>query len=136
MGLVTRSTRSCFVNWHATNNLGPKSHNSKGGEARSQRTKVTQGIGGGEGSSQDIIASCGPQGTAHCMMMRQNGRQMGVSLRRHVHEGLRLIVRWRPISVSARASWQSAGEAGQKSQGGDARLIAASELAMSQSVTD
>jgi hypothetical protein len=129
MGLLTRSTRSCCVHWHTTNNLGPQIHASKGGELHSQRTKVAQGLGGGEGSSQDSIASCGPQGTEHCMTMRQQGSQVAVSLRGHGHGGLGLVARWRPISLGDRARRQSAGEAGQGSHGSDAKLIAAAESA-------
>jgi hypothetical protein len=73
MGLLTQSTRSCCVDWNTTNSLGPKIHGIEGEEPRSQRTKVTQGLGGGEGSSHDSVTSCGPQGTVQCMMIPQKG---------------------------------------------------------------
>jgi hypothetical protein len=108
MGLLTHSTRSCCADWYTTKHLGPQSHDIKGVEPRSQRTKVTQGLDRGEGSSHDSIASCRPQGTAHCMMMTQTGTQVAVSLRGHGHGGLGLIARCRPTGVGARARRQSA----------------------------
>jgi hypothetical protein len=79
--------------------------------------------------SQDSVASCGPQGTAHSMIMQQKWRQVVVSLRGHVHGGLGLIARWRRTGIGARAQQPSSGAEGQESQGGDMRLISAADSA-------
>jgi hypothetical protein len=99
-----------------TNNIGPRSHDSKGEKPILQKTEATQGRDVGEGSSQGIVASRGPQGTAKCMMMRQKGGQEAVSLRGHGHEGLVLIACWMQVGAGDRAWRQSSGVAALRSK--------------------